>query len=461
MHYQVLSPLPPYFALPSPPPPPPRPPHMHPSPMAGQGLPFLPASNALSPVIQPPIQVDGSPSILPEMPTLLRQAPMLPPPPKELEAQPSELLQPGCSKLLLEFKTNLKKRWELKDVRGHIAEFSRDQRASRFIQQVIEDADTDALDLIWSEVASDDLLTISFNACGNYVVQKLLDRGSEAQRVKLATALQGHVVQVSQDAYGCWVIQKVLDVVPNHVRGQIVLEAEPHILTLVKDPNGNHVVQKILQVVPARYLTFVDAFHGRAVEIARDNYGCRVLQRCLQHLPFEAVQPLLQELKPFILEMICDQFGNYVIQHILQDGKTSEKEEIFHQIRGRVLRLARHKYASNVLEKALTHAPPLIRHAIIEEMLTTVKGFPKGVWQLMNDQYGNYVLQKALTLAEEPQRTVLSMATKCQLSNVRAAGKARAKQMASSDSTNIAGAGRAPMLTSLYDFAICHLYPLS
>lgn len=46
---------------------------------------------------------------------------------------------------------------------------------------------------------------------GNYVVQKLFDNGSPAQRENLASFLVGHAVQLSLQMYGCRVVQKALE----------------------------------------------------------------------------------------------------------------------------------------------------------------------------------------------------------------------------------------------------------
>lgn len=69
------------------------------------------------------------------------------------------------------------------------------------------------------------------------------------------------------------------------------------------------VVQKILEVVPPTYLNFVSVFRGRVINIARHTYGCRVIQRCFQHLPPQQAQPLLTEFMEYAFDMITDQFG--------------------------------------------------------------------------------------------------------------------------------------------------------
>jgi pumilio RNA-binding family len=40
-----------------------------------------------------------------------------------------------------------------------------------------------------------------------------------------------------------------------------------------------------------------------------------------------------------------DQYGNYVIQHLLVYGKPSDRSEIVKQVRGKILQFSQHKFA--------------------------------------------------------------------------------------------------------------------
>lgn len=44
-----------------------------------------------------------------------------------------------------------------------------------------------------------------------------------------------------------------------------------------------------------------------------------------------------------------DQYGNYVIQHVLEHGRPEDKSKIVAEIRGNVLVLSQHKFARYVL----------------------------------------------------------------------------------------------------------------
>jgi hypothetical protein len=77
--------------------------------------------------------------------------------------------------------------------------------------------------------------------------------------------------------------------------------------------------------------------------------------------------------------------------------------------------LARHKYASNVVEACLKAGSPTQRAAVLDSLLAGAAaeaGQPPRdaaaeAASLARDQYGNYVLQRALEVAGDGQRAVL------------------------------------------------------
>lgn len=57
-----------------------------------------------------------------------------------------------------------------------------------------------------------------------------------------------------------------------------------------------------------------------------------------------------------VLDLTKDMYGNYVISHVLEHGKYSDKEFVINKMKRRVLTLSIHKFGSNVIEKCLIHS---------------------------------------------------------------------------------------------------------
>ena len=68
-------------------------------------------------------------------------------------------------------------------------------------------------------------------------------------------------------------------------------------------------MQKLIERVPAERLSFIPAFKGSVFELSTHPYGCRVLQRCFEHLSEEQTRPLMDELHKYIINLMQDQFG--------------------------------------------------------------------------------------------------------------------------------------------------------
>ncbi|KAF8503539.1 armadillo-type protein [Russula emetica] len=337
------------------------------------------------------------------------------------------------SPILEEFRTNRSRKWELCDIYGHIVEFSGDQHGSRFIQQKIESASSEEKQMIFDEIVPDNTLQLVQDVFGNYVIQKLFEHGTQVHKTILANAIEPHIAQLSVQMYACRVVQKAIEYILPEQQVAIVKELEPHVLKCVKDANGNHVVQKLIERVPAERLSFIPAFKGSVFELSTHPYGCRVLQRCFEHLSEEQTRPLMDELHKYIINLMQDQFGNYVVQYVLEYGKQHDRALVISKLRGQMLHMSRHKFASNVCEKALLTADPESRRALIQEMMTSKQDGVSTIATMMKDQYANYVLQRAVSVADQEQKHELISRIKPQLVSMRRYSSAYSKHLLSSE----------------------------
>ncbi|XP_033949803.1 pumilio homolog 1 isoform X4 [Pseudochaenichthys georgianus] len=333
----------------------------------------------------------------------------------------SDVMPSGRSRLLEDFRNNRYPNLQLRDIAGHIMEFSQDQHGSRFIQLKLERASSAERQLVFSEIlqAAYQLMVDVF---GNYVIQKFFEFGSLDQKLALAERIRGHVLSLALQMYGCRVIQKALEFIPSdqQVISEMVRELDGHVLKCVKDQNGNHVVQKCIECVQPHALHFIiDAFKGQVFALSTHPYGCRVIQRILEHCLPEQTLPILEELHQHTEQLVQDQYGNYVIQHVLEHGRAEDKSKIVAEIRGNVLGLSQHKFASNVVEKCVTHASRAERAVLIDEVCSLTEGPHSALYTMMKDQYANYVVQKMIDVAEPTQRKIVMHKIRPHISTLR------------------------------------------
>uniref|UniRef100_A0A3B3DAC9 Pumilio homolog 1 n=1 Tax=Oryzias melastigma TaxID=30732 RepID=A0A3B3DAC9_ORYME len=331
----------------------------------------------------------------------------------------SDVMPSGRSRLLEDFRNNRYPNLQLRDIAGHIMEFSQDQHGSRFIQLKLERASSAERQLVFSEIlqAAYQLMVDVF---GNYVIQKFFEFGSLDQKLALAERIRGHVLSLALQMYGCRVIQKALEFIPSDQQSEMVRELDGHVLKCVKDQNGNHVVQKCIECVQPHALHFIiEAFKGQVFALSTHPYGCRVIQRILEHCLPEQTLPILEELHQHTEQLVQDQYGNYVIQHVLEHGRAEDKSKIVAEIRGNVLGLSQHKFASNVVEKCVTHASRAERAMLIDEVCGLTEGPHSALYTMMKDQYANYVVQKMIDVAEPTQRKIVMHKIRPHISTLR------------------------------------------
>jgi mRNA-binding protein PUF3 len=176
---------------------------------------------------------------------------------------------------------------------------------------------------------------------------------------------------------------------------ELVKELEPDLINVANDQHGNHVVQQAIVLVPREHLDNIMAgFKGHVCELASHQYGCRVVQRVLEHGSEDDKAAMLLELHNGSQKLLTDMYGNYVIQHVLEKGPPEARRRIISVVTPLLLALSRHKNASNVVEKCIALGTPQEQRAIRDQLITKGDDANSPLFQLMKDQFGNYVIRK-------------------------------------------------------------------
>ena len=133
----------------------------------------------------------------------------------------------------------------LKEMFGYASDFCRDQQCSRFIQEQIKGGSSaEDRDAFFAEICKDeeDIVNAAAFASsgsrtgdgpqppqslmrdvfGNFVVQMVLEYGSQERIDQLFDCIIQQVPDLSFDKYGCRVIQKAFDVLPEQRQGMLI-----------------------------------------------------------------------------------------------------------------------------------------------------------------------------------------------------------------------------------------------
>ncbi|XP_068635751.1 uncharacterized protein [Aristolochia californica] len=304
------------------------------------------------------------------------------------------------------------------EVVGRIYQMAKDQHGCRFLQRKFIEGTPEDVQKIFVEII-DHIVELMTDPFGNYLVQKLLEVCDEDQRMQIlcsVTRKDRDLIKISCDMHGTRAVQKVIETLKTPEQTSIVVSSlKPGIVTLIKDMNGNHVAQRCLQHLMLEYRKFLfDAATAYCVELATDRHGCCVLQKCLQNSDGEQSNSLMAEITSSALVLSQDPFGNYVVQFVIEQGIPWAIANVMDQLEGNYCQLSMQKYSSNVVEKCLKHAGEDKQAHIILELINS-----SDFGQILQDPYGNYVVQSALANSKGPIRAAFVEAIRPHISALR------------------------------------------
>ena len=283
------------------------------------------------------------------------------------------------------------------EVVGQVMQVAQDQHGCRYLQRKFDEGRAQTIACVFPEIL-ENIVHLMKDPFGNYLIQKLLDKCSEEQRTEVvkAVAEKGELVTIALSTHGTRAVQKLIETLNTKEQRTLAITAlKPGVVHLIKDLNGNHVVQRCLQRLGPEDSQFIyDAAIGCCVEIASHRHGCCVLQRCIDFATHDQRKSMIMEISSNALILSQDAFGNYVVQYVLDLGQTDASQRIMTNLAGHYSELAVQKFSSNVVEKCLKLGGlDDARERIIRELMHS-PSLPR----LLQDPYGNYVIQSALTV---------------------------------------------------------------
>ncbi|PXF48814.1 Pumilio domain-containing protein [Gracilariopsis chorda] len=286
------------------------------------------------------------------------------------------------------------------DVVGRAEELARDQHGCRFLQTKLEEGNALYINSIFEE-CYDKFVELMMDPFGNYLCQKLFEFCNDAQRLALVERCAPAVASVSTNMHGTRAVQRMVECLSTPEQVDAVCKAlTPAAVALMKDINGNHVIQRCLNRMDPAHNQFVyDAVAANCFELATHRHGCCVMQRCMDYASPAQRNQLAQQINANALPLVQNAFGNYVVQYVLELNDPVYTAEIIRRLRGHVAELSMQKFSSNVVEKGLQRGDRETKRQLIDELIENEDTMKR----LLHDAYGNYVIQRALQVAEGAQ----------------------------------------------------------
>lgn len=283
------------------------------------------------------------------------------------------------------------KKETMRELSKHIFTLSKSQSGSRFIQDNL----SDYFDVFFRELKPHvvELMTDSF---GHYAFDELFAASDSQQRSQLLLEVSRSFQYVACHKQGSFSMQSAIEAVENAEHVQMFsqfLERSLHAVSI--SCSGHYVVLRFIQKFKFPTCKFmVEKLSKKPTLYAVDHYGLRVIKTLLEIGSRVDVLSLCNAIAQNTDLLVSDQFGNYIIQHLLDFGPEEVKTEIKRKMNGKFVRFSKQKFSSNVVEKCLKVSDQRWKAIIVRQLINSPS-------ELINDKFGNYCLQTALVMCDK------------------------------------------------------------
>lgn len=284
-------------------------------------------------------------------------------------------------------------------ISGKVVQLAKTQSGSRFLQERVSDGQKQYIEIIGTEVY-DNMVELMCDMFGNYLMQKLLRKFSSAQRISLLERLGSDMTAVCRDKQGTRVMQKIMQYVSEPDERLVIITAlENDLFLLMTDPHGSYVINAIVENSPIEELSrILDIAASRAQELALHQHGLCVVKKCLSRVTPSGMPEVVSQVIESALSLVNNQYGNYLIQHVFELGDEKIRCILHDQFKGHYREFACQKFSSNVVEKCLNLLPAAGKEEVVAELMA-----PESIGVLLQDSFGNYVMQNALNTSQGAQ----------------------------------------------------------
>ena len=158
---------------------------------------------------------------------------------------------------------------------------------------------------------------------------------------------------------------------------------------------GTHVLEKMLSYFEDKFIQeIIDYVYNNFVELACHINGiCIVKKLILMIHKKELHEKIKKKIYENTMNLIVHQYGNYVIQVIMENWDDNELEDIVNLCKDKYVYLSNQKFSSNAVERIIEKNNQYLEYYI--NQICDNDNLSK----VITNNYGNYVIQKAVKLS--------------------------------------------------------------
>ena len=280
-------------------------------------------------------------------------------------------------------------------IKGKIVSIIKNHKGSKIFQKYLKSTHSDEiLHLIFLELFPF-LVDLIIDPYANYFCKKFFTFLNSKDRIDFLKNIEKTLIELSSDSIGTYPIQSIIEHLNTSNEKNIIISGiKEGFIKLIYDAFGCHVLEKLLTCFEDEYVEFIYTYiFDNFLYLTNNSNGIYIIKRVLTFVQKKTLHEKLKSIvKKNAIFLIKQSYGNFVIQVIIENWE--DYKEITDLFKGNFFALSLEKYASNVIERCIEKDKEILEN-YINEIIEK-----KCISNIMKSNYGNYVVQKVIKLAE-------------------------------------------------------------
>ena len=300
---------------------------------------------------------------------------------------------------------------EFLDISGNkLSTIIRTSIGSRFLQKMLDKIQEDDIDTIFYQL-SDEIIDLMCDNYGNYFMQKIITKCNLNQRIFLYEKLRAEhkFIFIANDIAGTHCLQALIGNMKSEKEEKIIRDnLINHLLELSCNINSTHVVQKIVEELKEPKRDYINQFViMNFLPLCKDVNGICLIKKFISENKEEAItKSILLCLEKDYVEITQDQFGNYAVQHALDQFGYSKCYNIIRLICKNIVYFANQKFSSNVVDKIVIS----LHHNNFNEFSLLIQAMfmnNENMFEMLRNKFGMFVLMNSIKLINMEQKFII------------------------------------------------------
>ena len=247
----------------------------------------------------------------------------------------------------------------LKQIQSKMYDISINSYGTRALQKMFEylspSLSNEDMDIMVS-FTSGNLFNMIRDINGNHVIQSIIENVTVKEKLSpMYKEMNDNIIEISKIKQGGCVFPKVLDNILDSDRNMLIDTILKSIESLTNDEYGNFIIQRVIKLnIDSYNKSIYDYIQDKIVKLSSQKYSSNVIEACIGeniNIKNKVIEKLIE--KNNVMNLIVDQYGNYIVQKSLKLVKGDKFMYMIDQIKKSVKNLNQTGHGRKIYENLL------------------------------------------------------------------------------------------------------------